>query len=197
MATATNTLWTLATVRSWVGITDGSETSQDAVLEQIADAVTEFIERDTQCVFVTRGFVEIRDGDGSNRLFLRQFPVQTFTSLTIRRSPTETTPETVDTSLYRVETLRGIVDLHSTILTKGRGNVTATYTAGYGAQDAATLPQDIVLVGLDLVKMIFDKKTHNAISAQSISLGGANFLIREELPKHVQLTLEQWRRRFV
>lgn len=181
-------------MRSWVGITDAGDTSQDAVLERIADAVSEFIERYTRRKFVTRAVTEYHDGDGSRKLFLKFYPVTTFTSLKIRRSPTDTNLETVSTNDYRCDNDRGIVHVHSDVLTYGVNNVEAVYSVGYGAQDANTLPSDVVLAGLDLIKVIYNEKAHGAQNVQSFSLGNSNFLLKPNWPQHIKDTLDAWRR---
>lgn len=194
MATATNTLFTLAQVRTWVGITDAADTSQDAVLERIADGVSAFWERETKRIFVSRTVTEIVDGNGGRKLYLRHFPVTSFTSLSVRRSPTDTSAETLDTSYYRCRLDMGVVDVHSTRLNVGVGNVTAVYVAGYGAQGAAGLPQDVFRAQLDMVKLIYDEKSQNAVSASSINLGGMNFMLKPSWPAHITKTLEGWQR---
>lgn len=194
MATAANTLFTLEQVRTWVGITDAADTSQDTVLERIADAVSAFLERETLRVFVSRTVTEILDGDGGKMIYLRHFPLTAFTSLTIRRSPTDASPETISTDSYRAKLSTGQVDVHSTYVSRGVANVTAVYTAGYAAQGAAGLPQDIVRAGLDLVKLIYDEKAHNAVSASSVSLGGMNFMLKPSWPSHIQKTIDNWKR---
>lgn len=194
MAVAAITLWTLATVRAWVGITDVTDVSQDAVLEDVADAVTVFIERYTRRKFVTRTVTEVQDGDGSKVLFLRELPVTVFTSLKVRRSPTDANFETIATTDYRVSLDMSKVWLHSDRLNKGVANVEAVYSHGYGAQGNAALPQDIVVMGLELVKLIHVEKTQGSIGASSINIGGASFLIKPEWPKQIKQTLDDWRR---
>lgn len=195
MATKAATLWATATVRDWVGIT-ATDTSQDAVLERLADGVTELIERYTKRKFVTRTITEVRDGDGGKMLYLHDFPIVTFTSLTVLRAPTDATPETVAAADYEVAKDRGVLWLHADRLTPGLANVTATYTCGYGAQDAAALPQGIVEVGLDIVKILHVEKTTGATPVSSVNIGSATFMLRPDWPKHVKQTLDDWRRAY-
>lgn len=208
LTTGATTLWSLGVVREWMGISDAGDNSQDAALVRLADWVSAGIERYTRRKFVTRAIVEVRDGDGGgsvfNReysaggkvLFLREFPVGAFTSLTIRRSPTDPDSmiETVSSAYYNVNLATGKVWLHSDRLSYGVGNVTATYTAGYGAKDAATLPQDIVGAGLELVKLLYTEKTQGSIAATAINVGAHTFMIKPDWPKQIKMTLDDWRR---
>jgi len=194
MATAATTLWKLETVQTWVGITDVADQSANPVLEALANATTEMIERETRRKFVTRTLTEVQDGDGSQRLFLRYYPVTVFTSLKVRRSPTDTAFETVAAVDYQVNLEQGKVWLHSDRLNRGVANVEAIYSVGYGAQGAATLPQDIVVMGLELVKLLYQEKTTGSIGASSISIGSNTFMIKPDWPKQIKQTLDNWRR---
>ena len=172
----------------------GPETSEDVVLSRLADGATALIERYTRRKFVTRTLTEIRDGDGSKLLWLREIPVVTFTSLTVLRSPTDATAETVSADDYEVNKAIGKVWLHSDQLNKGVGNVTAVYTAGLGTQDAAALPQDVMAAGLELVKLLYTEKDAGMVAAQSINIGPHTFMLRPEWPKQIKQTLDDWRR---
>ena len=171
----------------------GPETSEDEDLTKLADGASELIERYTRRKYVTRSVTEIRDGDGGQVLFLDHYPVVVFTSLTVLRSPNDTV-ETIATTSYNVAKDRSRVWLHSDRLSKGNGNVTATYTAGYGAQGSTDLPQAIFSMGLELVKLLYQEKTQGAINAQSIDIGGQTFVIKPLWPKQILQTLNDWRR---
>lgn len=193
MATLATTLWTVATVRTYVGITD-ADTSKDTALERIANGVTAFIERHTRRLFVTRSVTESRDGDGSKILYLYNYPLTAFTSLKVLRSPTDSAMETVATADYEVNLKTGKVWLHADRLTRGVGNVEAVYSTGYGAQGATTLPPDIVDIGLQLCKMQFVEETIGAAGQASITIGAHTISINPSWPKQIKDTLDNWRR---
>ena len=195
MATHATCLWTTATVRAHVGITDAGDTTKDAILERIANGVTAFMERYTRRMFVTRSRTETRDGDGSKILFLDYFPVTALTSVKIVRSP-EGTQETVAASSYTQNLDIGKVYLHSDVLNKGVGNVEVVYSTGYGAQGATTLPLDINEIGLQLVKMLFTEETVGAAGQSSITIGAHTISINPSWPKQIKDTLEHWRRAY-
>ena len=186
MATAATTLWALATARTYVGATGNSK---DTLITQIADGVTALIESKRRRTYVTRTLAEDRDGDGSNLIYLHELPVVTLTSVTIKRTP-DGTPETIASTDYDVDKPRGRLRLRSTIFTRGFANVSIGYDAGYGVQDAVTLPRDVYQAGLDIVKAIFDEVTTGAVAATSINVGPATFTVKPSWPKHVRAMLE-------
>lgn len=195
MATKATTLWALATVRSWLGA--GSDTADDTDIQRIADGVSEFIERYTRRKFVTQTVTEIQDSEArQNQIFLNWYPIDSVTSITVRWSPTDSTPETLSADTYRAFLKQGRVWVHSFRMPKTIGGITVVYVAGYAAQDNVALPQDIVAIGLELCKLIYTEHKNGAIGAQSLALGGQTFVIKPEWPKQIKDTLEQWRRPF-
>ena len=73
MAVRATTLFGLTVFKSWLPVT---VSTRDAELTLIADWATEFIERFTRRVFVTRTITaELYDGTGTHRLRLRSIPV--------------------------------------------------------------------------------------------------------------------------
>ena len=194
--TKETTLWSLEVVKEWLAI-DPSQNSQDKTLKELADAVSEFIEAQTGRVFVTRSFTEVQNSKkGQDRIFLQNFPATAVTSVQVRWAPTDTSPETLSTDYYRVDLTKGVIWVHSYRLPEGFGCVTVGYSAGYGAQDATTLPRDVYAMGLELLKLIYTEKFTNRVGATSISLGGNNFIINPSWPKQIKDMLENWTKRF-
>ncbi len=194
-ATHATTLFGLAAVRAAVREVDADAT-RDAELVRLANGISALIERETRRIFVTRAFTEVRDGDGGHQLFLYQRPITTFTSLTIRRWPTDTTPETITSDRYQVNLETGLVHLWADTLTRGVANVTAAYSAGYGAQDGTTLPLDLYQAGLDLVAHVWQQAKAGGLAAQTVTMAnGQTFVPRERWPLHVQRAIDDWTRR--
>ena len=196
MAIKATTLWALATVRSWMGITAG-DTDDDSDLTKIADAVSEFIERETRQKFVTQTVTEIQNSfQGQREIFLNHYPIASVTSVTVRWSPTDSTPETISTDYYRTFLKQGRIWMHSVKMPFTVGGVTVVYSAGYAAQDHVDLPQDVYTMGLELCKLIYTEHKNGAIGAQSINIGAHSFLIKPDWPKQIKMMLENRRRPF-
>ena len=202
MATRTTTLWSLAVVRDWLAGTGSIGTTDlDTEIERIADSASEFIEVETGWKFVSRELDETYNGDGSRLLRLRNGPLPstgTITLLTILRDEDDVSPDTIASTAYHVDTELRILRLktHKDAVdpfTRGFQNVNVKYNVGFGAQDAATLPADIVRAGLDLCKYMWTEYTSGAIAASQISIGPGNVFLKPDLPLSVKQVINRWR----
>lgn len=190
IATRATTFWSTATAKAYVG---ASDTSQDLLITQIADAVSERFENETNRIFVTRALSEIHDGIGHRSLWLRRYPVQSLVSLAAVQRLGDTPVTYVYQTDYDVNLITGELRMRTQWLPRGWQNVTVTYTAGFGAQDAATLPADLYQAGLDWIKALYSKKTTGAVAATSLTLGNSTMIVREDMPKPMKDLLARWR----
>lgn len=188
-ATRATTLVTFVRAKDYLG-TELNVRDEDVVT--MADAASEFIENHTGRKFVTRQVVETHDGDGGQDLRLEWFPTTAVASITIART-FGGTPEAVSSSDYAVDLAEGRIRLNGDVLTRGFQNVVVTHSPGFGDQDAATLPEDIVLACLDLVKMRWDERRAHATAASTIAIGNTQYVLRADWPRHILDALEQWR----
>lgn len=202
MATRTTTLWSLTVVKDWLAGTGSIGTTDlDTEIERIADSVSEFLEAETGWKFVNRELDETYNGDGNRLLRLRNGPLPTgtiITLLTILRDEDDAVPDTIVSTAYHVDKERRILRLktHKDAVdpfTRGFQNVRVKYNVGFGAQDAAALPADIVRAGLDLCKYIWTEYTAGAIAASQISIGPGNVFLKPDLPLSVKQVIARWR----
>src|ERR1041385_2087881 len=94
--TKTTTLFRLTDVKAYVKVPAGS-TEDDALLIQIADGVSERIERQTGRIFKARSISEVLSGSGTRLVLLKYRPVISITSVTIGTvTPSATTDYVVN-----------------------------------------------------------------------------------------------------
>ena len=187
LATRTTSLCSLAALKAWLAQGGLSSALDDARLVPACDAASEELERQTGCVFVTRTVTETRNGDNRSVLKLRARPPVAVTSLTIGGS-------VVPASSYSLDPDLGLLWLTTGAFPAGFGNVVVVYTAGYGAQDAATLPADVVRACLDLSKAIYDELTTGAIAATSVTAGNQTFVLKAgPWPPSVERVIQSWK----
>lgn len=185
-STAATTLVSLSTLRAWMGV-ESSDTAKDAVLVQCADAASAELESQTGLIFVTRAVLDTKDGAGRPDLWLSRLPVVAVSSVTVDGAA-------LGSSAYVLDAARGRLRLAAAGWPSGIANIAVAYTAGYGAQGAATLPADVVRACLDLSKAIYDEKTAGAITLSSISLGPGSMVLKSgKFPPSVQRVLDRWR----
>lgn len=194
-ATASTTLHVLRDVEDYLQ----SSADHSARVAQVADAVTAFLETETRRVFVSRSLTEVRDGTGTSLLQLWRYPIVSISTLTILRDVEDAAAETIASTDYRILSAQGKVQLKSAVtpFTAGLGNVTVTYTAGFGAQGSTALPQDIVNASLELIKLHYDQRWSGSIAANQVTLGPATFTVRQDIPWHVRRVIEDWKERLI
>jgi uncharacterized phiE125 gp8 family phage protein len=183
VATAATTLFGLTVVKNYLGVTD---TTNDTLITQIADAVSARIESKTGRIFVTRTVTaEKHDGNGTMQLMLRKFPVGTVSALTVTSTPGGTAVSYTSGTDFDLDTFAGRIQMRNDPFFAGFQNVSVTYTAGFGAQDNAALPQDVYEAGLEYCKAVYDEKTTGTIAATSVSMGGTSFMLKPGMPWHI------------
>lgn len=192
MATKATTLFSLAKVKSHLEI-ETSNATKDAVIERIADGVSARVERMTGRVFVTRSVTEYLDGLGGTDLWLRNFPVVAITTLKARPDLSSAW-ETIGASSYEVDPLVGRIYLKDQAFYSGPRSVEVVYDAGYGIQDAATLPDDLVLAALNWVEFVWKRKGIGIVASSQNPGGGSSVVVIPEPPKDLRDAIMSFRK---
>jgi hypothetical protein len=192
MPTKSTTLWSLNVVRDYC---KAKATDHDATLTRIADGVSERVDAYARRPFVTRSIVERRDGSGTQELPLRHFPVVSITQAKYRFSLLDVWA-VLDPVDYELDGFRGYVILTSLAWPAGRQTVEVTYNAGFGAQDAPTLPADVYQAGLDVVKFVYDRWKADTVSLGSVNVQEAgSAVLVPALPKDVKDAIDPYVKR--
>ena len=191
MATKSTTIFSLTKVKSYLGV-EGA--NHDALLDQIADGVSERVEAYTGRTFVTRAVTETLDGDGKQFLYLRNYPVVSVTSLKIRYSLLDEWTVLNVAAETVLDARRGRLYLNSMHFPWGPLSIEVVYSAGWGAQDAVALPQDLVQAALDYVKFVYDRKTVGATLAASMTIGPNTVSVVPDIPTDVKRVLDSYRK---
>jgi len=125
-----NSLTTLARVRDVLNAQSGVTTS-DAVLELLIDAASARIIGYCGRNFRVNTYTEYHNGDGKDRLFLKQFPVISVTSLYDSYDRTYAAADLIATTDYIVMEERGEIILEYLYFNTGLKNIRVIYSAGY------------------------------------------------------------------
>jgi uncharacterized phiE125 gp8 family phage protein len=182
MAIKDTTPVTLAEMRTFLNIPT-AETGQDSLLEALLDGMTSVIEDYIGVACIVKSYTEYYDGDGSNSLFLKHYPVSTVTSLA---DGTYTFAST-DYHLYSDE---GLIILDSDSYSRDYRNIVITYTAGLGAARASV--PDAVKTAMKLWVSYIHKKD-NAAFTQRFGEAAVVNVVQYEIPREVKLFLEPYR----
>lgn len=188
MALAATCLWaTLDDVKPWLRLVP-AQVDHDAVLEQIANSVTEELERMTDRVFVTRAISETfdstetlgaRKGAPVWRFVLRGYPVTTspLTTFTIDGVAVDADDYVLDAARGEVRLLRAYGSA------TGIGDAVMGYTAGYSR---STLQDTVRQVGAEMVAHRYQDWCAGANAAQSVQFGSVQYVPRSAWPYHIK-----------
>jgi len=136
MAVDTYALTSLINVKAALHITT---TDDDALLESLINRISAAVESYCKRKFKARDYTEKYDGDGTSILFLKQYPVNSVSSLKIGES-------VLDTSSYVIYSDEGKIRLKYSVFSEGIQNVEITYNAGYqdGSDELEALEQIVI-----------------------------------------------------
>lgn len=160
----------------------------DDILTALESRAVAIVEHQLRWYFgEPREVKEVLDGTGRPRMFLNQTPVDGVISLLESRSGVGDDWGVVSTDDYEVEG-RGLHALSAYVFYKGRRNFRATYQEGF-----ATAPEDIQQVVLDLVAAIWNRRSHEGFSSESI--GDYSYTVEDlnNLPRWITV-MNNWRR---
>ena len=161
--------------------------SDDVMLQRLITGASQAFRTYTGRNFDVQTYTEKRSGSGQRTLFLRQFPIQSITSLTVDGVAIPAITGNVyipgaSGYLYTPE----YITVFGYEFTRGRDNISVTYSAGY-----TTIPYDLAQAAIELV--CFKYKEKDRIGHASKSLGGetVSFIIKA-LPESAQLVLDKY-----
>ena len=128
MAVQTGTIVTLAEMRAFLSIPT-AQTGKDDLITDLLDAYNEEIEEYLGVKMLNTTYTESYDGDGTNTLFLKHYPIISVTSLSIDDTALSVT-EDDDFFIYAED---GFIRLDSdTFTTTDPRNIDIVYVAGHG-----------------------------------------------------------------
>jgi hypothetical protein len=177
----------------------------DTLIEDLISQVGSFI--DSYCgrslVSSTRTN-EIYDGVNSNgstrsKIFLRAFPVTTFTSCGYRLSKSPDTWQAYDSIDYDVNMESGILSLNGFSFPGERRNIRVTYTAGYlvdfaqeGDSDFHTLPHDVTIAATKMV--VREMNLREKAGIRSEGSNGSNTSYSQDIDPDIIAILDKYRK---
>lgn len=125
----TNALVSLAEAKTFLKI---SASSEDSVIEDFINRASIWANDYTGRRLKSRSNSDVYDGDGSDLLLLRDYPLVSITDLRIDDGSYSGAPPQTTSDDYTLNLPSGLIKLKNGVLfVKGFQNVAITYTAGY------------------------------------------------------------------
>lgn len=184
MAISQYSVTTLSAVKNYLRI-DDTDTSNDAILESLIDAVSQAIETYTGRFFVRREVIEEPHEANGKIIELDHYPVSSVSTVMINASE-------LDPGQYTITKYAGVIETDFTM----EGAVLVTYTPGYSDTSADT-PKDVQLAAWKWISQIFNSENPNIKSETLGDFSVTYFDIEENVPKEVAPLLENYRMRSV
>jgi len=186
MAINSNGLTTVQRVKDFLGITVASN---DTILERIINQVSDFVENYCDRTFVETTYTnELYDGTGTDKLFLKNFPISSTDTFTLeKRSGSQNVSNfnSIESEMFFIDYNTGILETNGWGFTELPQRYRATYTAGYAFDNftpGATLESlnigDLEFAVWKLVANAFEMRK-NTSNVQSESIGDYSVTFRK------------------
>lgn len=174
-------LTTTAAFKSYARITGSAD---DALIATLITSVSNFIEQWLSRSIAAATYTEVYDGNGSDKLYLHNSPVNSITSVS---ADGLLLPQSLSTLQDGWVLVRRTLRLRGMTFSKGVGNVTVVYNAGY-----ATVPPAIAQACMETVKVRYDESKRASVSQQSLA-GETTVYVRDDFPASAQSILVQFK----
>lgn len=192
-------------VKRHIGI-PSSNTSKDALIDQIIEGVSGFIETQTHRTFEVKEYTEIFDGDGSDEIFLKQYPLRSVISLTINKSVIDLDAEE-DAETIVIDNDAGSI-YRQAGFAAGRKNIKVVYEAGFNAPDdpadsgseesgetGEDLPTALEAAAIRLSARVYERRTAEGVS--NVAPTGISIAYKDAIDADITSILEAYTKRRV
>jgi hypothetical protein len=176
-------LTTLARVKEYLSIAT-DDTADDLLLTRLIGSASSAIEVYCSRVFASATYNEVRDGTGTRKMVLRNFPVTAVSSVTINGRSIPQRPSPLSSG-YTFDDLR--VALTGHVFDEGVDNVQISYTAGLAA-----VPADVEQACIEAVSLRYKAKDRLGVTSKSLAGESISFS-NDDFPDYVTRVLDQYR----
>jgi hypothetical protein len=185
MTAGPNDLTTVAAVQAYVP----TAASDAGLLETLVTAESALIQSYLGYNIASQSWTEIRDGNGRDRLIMRNRPVSAVTSVVVDGN---TIPQSAGWPAPGWSFDEAYIYLRGHEFRKGRGNVTLSYTAGY-----ASVPADLAQAATELVAYRYGSRLKAGMGIVSdTGMQQTVAYSQRDMPASVMTALEPYRRFF-
>jgi len=184
-------LTTLQDLKDWLSITDSSF---DAQFTALISAMSAFMARYCNRDFIQQTNTEIRDGNGKQRILLKNYPVISITSVTIdgvaipvRPNPTSSgyvAPDPADNA--------GLLALDGYCFNPGNKNVTIVYSAGVFTGTTQASASEIGWACRELCAWHWKRRQRPDEVSRSMNGAEIASFSQRDMPPEVMTTLNQY-----
>lgn len=183
MALSTTALITVDTAQGWLPGLPSADVDVERLIESASRVANTYAQRH----LAATDYTERRSGDGGVELLLRQYPVQSITSIHVD-GDREFGDDTELTD-YEYDEDSGIVYYYDG-WPEGVRNIKIVYRAGY---EVATMPQDLVSATIEVIAWMQRRITGGQVGTSSHSYGDESITYELTPPTSAQRIFEAYR----
>jgi len=160
------------------------------LLETLINAATDFMEDYCRRRFLKTVYTnELYDGDGTETLFLRNYPIVTIAS--IYWTYVDVADDLIDADEYKIYNLGGYIYRSGGWIT-GHQNIKINYTAGYDFA-ADGIPSELQEICNALVNLKYNQPDRQGVESERMG-GYAVSYSKDDLPADLKKQLNLWRK---
>jgi hypothetical protein len=162
-------------------------TTDDALISRLITAASQFIQTWLQRQIAVSDWIEIRDGDGGQRLTFANFPVTQVWSLSIDGLSIPPAPTGGRFGAGYVFSPTELA-LRGYVFTRRAQNVSVTYTVGY-----ACVPPDIAQACIELAALRYRERTRIGEASKALMSGETVTYAQKDMSDDIKTLLAQYR----
>lgn len=166
-----------------------SRTENDAKIEQFINAASRFCETYCDRKFVEQTYTEYFSGRRHDVIMPRQWPISSVTSLKISQTRNWADAQAlVDPDNYEIGDDDSTI-FYDGFFPRGKKNVQLVSTCGY-----STIPYDLEHACLQLIEWWYRHNERGDIGRNSKSKGDESMGIADQVPPHIRIILDLYKR---
>lgn len=184
-----NNLFTLAEFKEFVGVLS-TYTTEDTKYEDYINAASWYLKQALDRPIKAQAVTEYHDGVGSDRIFLKHYPVMSVASLYSDPDYNFDASHLIAAADYQTYTDEGYIVLVSDAFDIGPRVIKITYRAGWD-----TIPYEIKLAGLEYAALLYEKFKNHRIGLTSVTDSSGSRSYFAEIPKSVENVIKNYRKK--
>lgn len=181
---AAGDLTALADVKAWLFTQTTPPATDDALLERLISAASQFIQTWCNRDFASQSYTEAWDGTGGRRMMFPNYPVTAVSSVAVSGI---TMPRGSITSAGYYFTSTALI-LNGYGFERGFANIEVAYTAGY-----PTIPPELAQACIELVGVRYRERDRIGMSSKAVGGETTSFSLKD-MPASVSTILNNYRK---
>jgi len=187
-------LVTTTSMNSYLGIPAGSAEEEEvdlminAASTRAADMSGRGVDENGYSRLLSTSRTEYYDGDGTDTLLLRAYPVTTVATIYVDTGRDYDSDDLLDSGDYVYYGMDGTVKTDGALFASGNKSVKVTYTGGY-----TTVPYDLQLATKELVMFWYKRNTDKRVGVSSVNVGDKSTSYETDIPKSVTAVFQRYR----